>query len=98
MEVKEFITTTLNELAEGLEEAKGENRSFKLTNIELQSKGHGNYGLIQFDLAVTAKESSTKSGGGGVRIAVASAGVDAKSENINSATSRIKFVVEARGV
>lgn len=61
----------------------------------MRSKSHGDYGLIDFDLAVDAKESSKKGGSGGLRISVVEAKIGKDSETASSTTSRIKFTVEA---
>lgn len=96
MELKDFIKTTLKELSEAIDESGVElKKKIMLTNTTLRTKGSGNYGLIDFDLAVDVKESSKKGGSGGLRISVVEARLGKDSETSSSATSRIQFTVEA---
>ncbi len=96
MELKEFIKTTLRELYEAINESSRElNKKVKLTNTTLRVKDKGDYGLIDFDLAVDVKESSKKGASGGLRISVVEAKLGKDNETASSSTSRIKFTVEA---
>lgn len=96
MELKEFIKTTLRELAEAIDESGVElKKKITLTNTTLRVKSHGNYGLIDFDLAVDVKESSKSNKSGGLKISVVEAKLGKASEAASSSTSRIKFTVEA---
>ncbi len=96
MELKDFIKVTLRELAEAIDESGVElKKKIALTNVVLRSKNHGNYGLIDFDLAVDVKESSKKGGSGGLKVSVVEAKLGKDSETASSSTSRIKFTVEA---
>jgi hypothetical protein len=61
----------------------------------LRSKSLGNYGLVDFDLAVEAKSSETTGKGAGVRISVVEARLGKDKELMSSSVSRIKFTVEA---
>ncbi len=96
MELKEFIKNTLCELSEAIDESGVElQKKISLTNIKLREKSAGNYGLIDFDLAVDVKESNKKGSSGGLSISVVEAKVGKDSELSSSTTSRIKFTVEA---
>lgn len=96
MEIKEFIKTTLKEISEALSESKQElNKKVTLTNIPLRKESHGNYGLIDFDLAVEAKTGESTNKGGGVKISVIEARIGKDKEITTNSISRIKFTVEA---
>jgi hypothetical protein len=96
MELKEFIKTTLKELSEAISEsAKELDKNVRLTNTPLQLKDRGNYGLIDFDLAVDAKAASTTSGDVKGGISVIGGRIGRSDETTSITTSRIKFTVEA---
>lgn len=96
MDIKDFVKTTLKELSEAVEEAKNETqKKIMLTNVSLRSKSRGDYGLIDFDLAVEARETASSAKGGGVKISVLQAHLGKENELISSSVSRIKFTVEA---
>jgi hypothetical protein len=97
MELKDFIKTTLLELAQGINEAGKEldGQKIAVTNTTLRAQGHGDYGFIDFDLAVEVKNSKKASGGGGFKVAIAEATIGKSGETTSSSTSRIKFTLEA---
>jgi hypothetical protein len=96
MEIKDFIKMTLKQLSEALSESKSElGKGVHLTNTTLRSRQMGNYGLIDFDLAVEAKSAETSGKGAGVRISVIEARLGKDKEIVSSSVSRIKFTVEA---
>lgn len=96
MEIKDFIKTTLRQLSEALSESSNElGKKVMLTNIDLRLKGHGNYGIIEFDLAVEAKTSETRGKGAGVRISVVEAKLGKDTEFTSNSISRIKFKIQA---
>jgi hypothetical protein len=96
MELKEFIKVTLRELSEAIDESGLElKKKITLTNVKLHEKRMGNYGLIDFDLAVDVSETNKKGGGGGLRISVVEAKLSKDSATASSTNSRIKFTVEA---
>lgn len=96
MEIKDFVRTTLRELFEAISESEAEiKKKVKLTNVPLRVKGAGNYGLIDFDLAVEAKSAQAGGGKGGVRIAVVEASIGGEKTHASSSASRVKFTVEA---
>jgi len=96
MELKEFIKVTLRELSEAIDESGVElKKKVTLTNVQLRQKQMGNYGLIDFDLAVDVKRSSKKGGDGGLKISIVEAKLGKSNETVLSNTSRIKFTIEA---
>lgn len=96
MEIKDFVKTTLKQLSEALSESTKElGKSIKLTNTVLRTAGHGNYGLIEFDLAVEAKMSESTGKGGGIKIAIVEAKLGKDTESTSSSISRIRFKLEA---
>lgn len=96
MELKEFIKTTLRELSQAIDESGVElKKKVALTNTTLRVKSHGDYGLVEFDLAVDVKESQKTGGSGGLKISVVEARLGKDNQTALSSTSRIKFTVEA---
>lgn len=96
MELKDFIKITLRELSEAIDESGVEiKKKIMLTNTALRAKQHGDYGLIDFDLAVDVRESKKVSGGGGLKISVVQANLGKDRQTTSSNTSRIQFTVEA---
>lgn len=96
MDIKDFIKTTLKELSEALSESKTElGKRVSLTNTSLRSKSMGNYGLIDFDLAVEAKTGETTGKGAGIKISIVEARLGKDKELTASSVSRIKFTIEA---
>ncbi|WP_028486520.1 hypothetical protein [Thiomicrorhabdus chilensis] len=109
MELKEFITESLVQIAEGIDEANsklGSSEAFVNPNaVQAYSKEAKAYGrvsenykedlplveLIEFDVAIQA-ESGEKTGGG-LKISIASIGLDANGSTTDShsSESRIKF-------
>lgn len=96
MELKDFIKTTLRELSEAIDESGVElKKKIALTNTTLRTKHMGNYGLIDFDLAVDIKESEKAGKGAGLKISIAEAKLGKDKESSTTSLSRIKFTVEA---
>lgn len=96
MDIKNFVKTTLQELAEALTETNKDLRKHvSLTNVTLRSKGQGEYGLIEFDLAVGAQTTEITGKGAGVKISVVEAKLGKDKELSSNSISRIKFTVEA---
>jgi len=81
MEVKEFVKTILKDVTEAVDESKTEKRRFYLPN----EKEDG----IDFDLAVTLKQS--EEGKAGFKVLVAEGGL--KGEMSEEIVNRIKFRV-----
>lgn len=96
MEIKDFVKTTLKELSEAISESKNElDKKVILTNTSLRLKNGAEYGFIDFDLAVEAKDTKKTGGKGGIRITVVEASLGKDSETTASSVSRVKFTVEA---
>ena len=105
MELQQFITTTLIEIAEGIADAQRQLRdksSEAIINSSFtEADGHIVTGgrrrsveFVEFDVAVVARENTEQKGGGGVAIASlfrAEAGVSAA--QLAGSESRIKFKV-----
>ena len=96
MDIKDFIKITLKGLSEALDESNKElGKHASLTNTVLRTKQMGNYGLIDFDLAVEAKTAENTGKGAGIKVSVIEAKIGKDKEIISSTVSRIKFTVEA---
>lgn len=96
MDIKDFIKTTLKELSEAISESKQElGKKVSLTNTTLRTKSMGDYGLIDFDLAVEAKTTENTGKGAGLKISVVEAKIGKDKELTSSSVSRIKFTIEA---
>lgn len=100
MELEEFIKNTLINIAHGLghanlELAKAEGKTIgvdttpKFMMNPTWGSREGN--LISFDVAVTVSHENNKTGGGGIRIAVASLGGAIENASTQQHMSRIKF-------
>jgi len=100
MELQEFIKNTLVSIKNGLREANEEfarqegktlGKDFtSLFVMEPHNREKGE-GYITFDVAVTVSQESKKSGGGGLKIAVASLGGEVGGVKSQEHVSRIKF-------
>lgn len=96
MELREFIKTTLIELASGISDAGNElGHRIAVTNTALRTKDKGDYGLVDFDLAIEVKDTRKSNGGGELKVAVVKANLGKDNETSASSTSRIKFTLEA---
>ncbi|OGC14495.1 hypothetical protein A3J90_03835 [candidate division WOR-1 bacterium RIFOXYC2_FULL_37_10] len=88
MELKEFIKKVLLDINGAVNEASNEAKR------KIRIYGATNIRQIEFDIAVSVEESSTKSGNAGVKVvSFAQIGGDMSIENKNSTVSRIKFGV-----
>ena len=100
MELEEFIKTTLVNIRNGirqtnLELAKQEGKTLgqdfsSVFVMEPHNRDKGQ-GYITFDLAVTVSQETKKSGGGGIKIAIASLGGEVGDAESQEHVSRIKF-------
>ena len=102
MELQEFIAKTLVDIKTGVSEA---NKT--LAELEGKKMGvdahpyfaiepHGRdkkEGYINFDIAVTVTQETKTTGGGGIKIAVASLGGEISDSGSQESISRIKFHV-----
>lgn len=101
MELEEFVKNTLVSITKGLQEANKE-----LSELEGKTQGQDatckfvlepnkreKEGYVAFDVAVTVNQETQKSGGGKIKIAIASFGGEVDSVNTQAYLSRIKFHV-----
>lgn len=96
MELKDFIKTTLIELSSAIDEAGVElHKKVAITNVNLRTKGYGDYGLVDFDLAIASSDSSTNHSKGGASIQVLKASLGTSNEHTSGTVSRIKFTIQA---
>ena len=100
MELQEFIKNTLVSIRNGLREANEEfakqkgkdlGKDFPPLFIIEPNNRENEQGYITFDVAVTVSQESKKSGGGGLKIAVASLGGEVGDVKSQEYVSRIKF-------
>src|SRR5687768_17615029 len=84
MELKEFITRTLIDIKEGIQEADN-----KGVNIH-----YGNLRTVDFDVSVTTSSMEGTKVGAGIFISAIKMGGDKTDQNNNSAVTRIKFDVK----
>jgi len=102
MNLQEFVSKTLQQIATGVSTAKrhdsriapkiglGEDDPKILRTLD---SADGVF-LVEFDVAVTASETTEKGAGGGITVlSVASAKGEAKRSVENSSVSRVKFSV-----
>jgi hypothetical protein len=106
MELREFVAETLTQIVEGVKEAQARAKDHGArvnphltTSAELAVK-HGILiasgsaaQLVQFDVALTAKEGTETKGGIGVVVGVFALGSTGQSQAENSSMSRVKFSV-----
>ena len=106
MELKEFITSTLMQIVEGIEVAQKrlkQNGSEAIinTNMTRDTDGHLVTGgrrrsveLVEFDVAIVASEGSEMKAGGGITVvSVFKAEAGGKSNQSTGSESRIKFKI-----
>ena len=105
MDLKEFISTTLTQVVEGVKAAQGgdlgDHISPRIQDNEADYKGHSIVSpmrgplltIVDFDVAVTASESGGADAG--IRVAVwgVGGGVEGSRASENIAVNRIKFSV-----
>ena len=85
MDLKDFISTTLISIKEGLAEANS--KTDKAFKIAPESK------VINFNVAVEVSNEGTTQKGGGMRIHVVEAKLGKETKEISSNISRIDFTV-----
>lgn len=89
MELKDFITETLKQLVDGVEEAQ-KYIVDKQKKATINPKGmHNNIETVDFDVAVTSTENVTNSVSGGIRVAsIFSIGGENKNNTLEQNISR----------
>jgi hypothetical protein len=101
MDLKEFITTTLVEIQEGVHDAinlaNERHLSGAINPVFAHKVGDRHIEKVNFDTAVTVATDTLKSSGGklGAKLHVIEAGIGGKSDNSisNSEVSRIQFSI-----
>jgi len=92
MELKEFVKKVLNDLVQGVEEA----RSISPRDMHLYDKENK---TVEFDIAVTVEDVDKLSGKAGIRVLqFVETGGDVTKEIKNSTVSRVKFGVYIEGL
>lgn len=89
MELQEFITSTLESISKGLQDANK-----NLSGSNNYRLAFGKDGEITFDIALTVSETSDKSAGGGIKVYALSIGGEKGKSNLQENVSRIKFKIQ----
>jgi len=87
MNIKDFVSETLKEIASGVKEAQKDNC------VVVVRYASGTIREVEFDIAVTAVEETGTSGKVGISVWSIGAGMSGKTESSSSVVSRIKFGV-----
>lgn len=100
MDLKEFISKTVSDIVEGIDDASSSLKN-KSKMIGLYSTGKSDQRHIEFDVAVVAsnKDNKSESGNGEIKVwGVFQVGAKIKKtlETSNSTVSRIKFGIRIR--
>ena len=98
MELKEFITTTLTQIAEGVNDAKPVYSKFGAevnpnVSITNYSGGHKSTCNIDFEVALTDSSKTTAGGGIGVALSIFKAKGEKSTDSESESLTRIKFTV-----
>jgi hypothetical protein len=107
MDLKEFVSTVLTQIVEGVREAQsGRSAESGLINPRLsasqgvlQDKGHlvSRHGQllhnVEFDVALVVNEGTQTKGGIGIFVGAVGLGSQGQSEKSNSTVSRVRFLV-----
>src|SRR5687767_14554985 len=107
MELKDFVSMTLTQLVEGVQDAQaklGDSGAKVNPNLHvgmgrevgggaIVSDGRGHAHIVQFDLGLTVTEGTGTKGGVGVVAGVFNLGSAGESSNAKSAVSRVQFAI-----
>lgn len=109
MKIKDFITESLKEIAEGIRQAQDEVHAIinpgRLDEVDQKTPDHNSKFLIanktmgrlaqvvDFDVAVTVSEESTREGGTGLMVVGIGLGIKGGNNVSTSSVSRIKFSI-----
>ncbi|MFA5206640.1 MAG: hypothetical protein WC708_19750 [Lentisphaeria bacterium] len=105
MELKDFVSQTLSQIIEGIEDAqlnKGTTAKINPSGLRMGEKIHSMFfdfnthtiiANIEFDVAVTTEEAKGTKGGIGVLVGAITLGAQGQSDTKNTSLSRIKFSV-----
>ena len=106
MKLQEFVSETLKEIITGVKEAqeyaaKQDARVSPRMHVMGSAEGnrlvtasnHDPLCIVEFDVAVTSTEGSTKEGGAGIFVAAVGMGAKRTSDTSSSSISHIKFMI-----
>jgi hypothetical protein len=99
MELREFISQTIQDISLGISDAKdtlnNQVGGMAIAPVTVNMYKQPNYPAekIEFDISVTTSNDSTSKKGGGVKISVIRIDADKESNLSTAATNRIKFSV-----
>jgi hypothetical protein len=108
MELQQFVASALKQLIGAIDEvkefAKSKGAEINPSTLTWVDTGHERQLMydestgmlcseVEFDLAVTISEGSTKAGGGGISVAALEFGAKGEKKAANEYVSRIKFMV-----
>ena len=89
MELKEFVKKVLTDLVDAVEETRAS------SSRDMRLSGNQDSRTVEFDIAISAEESSGASGKAGVRVLeFIQAGGDLSEQTKNSTVSRVKFGID----
>lgn len=91
MELKQFISETLINITQGVEEANKKSKRFKLASGFHDKLGSGQE--VEFDVQLNVSRDSKDEINGKIGIALASISSDIKQSEVNQNTHRMKFKV-----
>ena len=91
MDLKNFISQTLTNIVQGVDEANKTSKRFKLATTAHRQYGEGQE--VDFDVAVMVSQDSQGSVDGKIGVALASIGGDIKSTELNQNIHKIKFKI-----
>lgn len=95
MELKDFVSATIQQIIEGVAEAQNYVKKEKINAVVNAQVGLKREKTIEFDIAVTVNESKSTSAGGGISVAsIINAGGKKQTENVEQSISRVKFSVD----
>lgn len=94
MELREFISETLKNIIDGIQDAQDYADTTKGTGTIVPQLPAGSGSIeVQFDVAVLAEKSTTAEGKAGISVFSVGASAGAETESMSSTASRIKFPV-----
>jgi len=91
MELKNFISQTLINITQGVDEANKATKRFKLASATHAQYGQGQE--VEFDVSVTVAQDSQGNLGGKIGVALANISGDIKQVESNQNTHRMKFKI-----
>lgn len=92
MELKTFITNTLLDITQGVEDANKLSNRFHLSGYKHSATEQSGQ-KIEFDLSIVVKESSENDINGGIKLAIFNLGAGTKTSESNQNIHKLKFDV-----